>query len=97
MIFIKIRNSVFLFKFAKIVAKARLFTFIRFRIFLFEEKKIETKNFREEFEEMKFIGDYQILREIGKGAFGRVLLAEKDGHQVAIKETLTRSRTALKG
>jgi len=45
---------------------------------------------------MKFIGDYQILREIGKGAFGRVLLAEKDGHQVAIKETLTRSRTALK-
>jgi len=46
---------------------------------------------------MKFIGDYQILREIGKGAFGRVLLAEKDGHQVAIKETLTRSRTALKG
>ena len=50
-----------------------------------------------EFEEMKFIGDYQILREIGKGAFGRVLLAEKDGHQVAIKETLARSRTALKG
>jgi serine/threonine protein kinase len=46
---------------------------------------------------MKFIGDYQILREIGQGAFGRVLLAEKDGLQVAIKETLTRSRTALKG
>ena len=42
-IFIKIRNSVFLFKFAKIVAKARLFTFIRFRIFLFEEKKSKQK------------------------------------------------------
>jgi hypothetical protein len=25
------------------------------------------KRFRKEFEEMKFIGDYQILREIGQG------------------------------
>ena len=46
---------------------------------------------------MKFIGEYQILRELGQGAFGRVLLAEKGDQQVAIKETLTRSRTALKG
>ena len=36
------------------------------------------------------------IPETSKGAFGRVLLCEKDGKEFALKETLSRSRTAMK-
>jgi len=49
---------------------------------------------------MKYIGGYSIVRELGQGAFGRVLLGEREKggktEQFAIKETLSRSRDAMK-
>jgi len=48
------------------------------------------------FSTMKYIGDYSIVRELGQGAFGRVLLGEKEKSQFAIKETISRSRDAMK-
>ena len=47
-------------------------------------------------ENMKYIADYSIVRELGQGAFGRVLLGEKDNCQFAIKETISRTRGAMK-
>jgi len=45
---------------------------------------------------MRKIGDYEIVSEIGKGAFGRVFLAKKDGKEYALKETISSGRKATK-
>ena len=37
---------------------------------------------------MRLIQNYEIVREIGRGAFGRVFLATHEGKEFAIKETL---------
>ena len=37
---------------------------------------------------MRLIQNYEIVREIGRGAFGRVFLATNEGKEFAIKETL---------
>ena len=37
---------------------------------------------------MRIIHNYEIVREIGRGAFGRVFLATQNDKEYAIKETL---------
>ena len=34
---------------------------------------------------MRSIKEYEVIRQIGKGAFGKVFLVEKDGIQYALK------------
>ena len=36
---------------------------------------------------MRIIQNYEVVREIGRGAFGKVFLAKRDGKDYAIKET----------
>ena len=36
---------------------------------------------------MRIIQGYEVVREIGRGAFGKVFLAKRDGKDYAIKET----------
>jgi serine/threonine protein kinase len=49
------------------------------------EETVRTSGRKEGVEKGDRIGDYLIARLLGKGAFSRVALAEKEGEQVALK------------